>query len=94
HWQFNDKLSFWLQEQYYSASYAYGDYTNILAKQSGYFLTNLGAKYQLDHWQFNFNIYNLFNKFYYSYVSTYNLKDLSYYPADGIVAMLNIQYQF
>ncbi|WP_440993033.1 TonB-dependent receptor [Cysteiniphilum litorale] len=94
HWQFNDKLSFWLQEQYYSASYAYGDYTNTLAKQSGYFLTNLGAKYQLDHWQFNFNIYNLFNKFYYNYVSTYNLKDLSYYPADGIVAMLNIQYQF
>ncbi|WP_151193770.1 TonB-dependent receptor [Cysteiniphilum sp. JM-1] len=94
HWQFNDKLSFWLQEQYYSASYAYGDYTNTLAKQSGYFLTNLGAKYQLDHWQFNFNIYNLFNKFYYSYVSTYNLKDLSYYPADSIVAMLNIQYQF
>ncbi|WP_119329370.1 TonB-dependent receptor [Cysteiniphilum halobium] len=94
HWQLNDKLSFWLQEQYYSASYAYGDYTNTLGKQSGYFLTNLGAKYQLDHWQFNFNIYNLFNKFYYNYVSTYNLKDLSYYPADGIVAMLNIQYQF
>ncbi|WP_440617126.1 TonB-dependent receptor [Cysteiniphilum sp. 6C5] len=94
HWQLNDSLSFWLQEQYYSKSYAYGDYTNTLAKQSGYFLTNLGAKYQLDYWQFNFNIYNLFNKFYYNYVSTYNLTDLSYYPADGIVAMLNIQYQF
>jgi outer membrane receptor protein involved in Fe transport len=94
HWQLDKRLSLWLQEEYFSASYAYGDYTNTLAKQSSYFLTNLGAKYQLEHWQLNFAIYNLFNKFYYNYVSTYDLQNLSYYPANGITAMLNVQYQF
>lgn len=94
HWQLDKRLSLWLQEEYFSASYAYGDYTNTLPKQSSYFLTNLGAKYQLEHWQLNFAIYNLFNKFYYNYVSTYDLQNLSYYPANGITAMLNVQYQF
>ncbi len=93
-WHLMPDLTLWLQQQYFSAQYADGDYSNTLAKQSGYFLTNLGAKYQINQWQFNLSIYNLFNKFYYSYVATADFKRLSYYPANGITAMLNIQYTF
>ncbi len=87
-------VNLWLQERYVSSMYADGDFTNTLAKQPGYFITNLMLNYHVQNWYFSLSIQNLFNKFYYSYVSTAGYGQLSYYPADGISGVFNVQYRF
>ena len=87
-----DSLSLHLQEQYISAMYPDSDFTNSLGKQAGYFLTNIAFNYQKDNWQVSLAIYNLFNKFYYNYITTPGNGSKSYYPANGINGMLSIQY--
>ncbi|MFZ9035418.1 MAG: TonB-dependent receptor [Francisellaceae bacterium] len=91
---FNDRWKLWLQEQYSSSQYADSDYSNNLGKEVGYFLTNLLLSYEIDNWHFNLRVNNVFNKYYYGYVTSFNETSKSYYPADGINGSLSAQYTF
>ncbi len=96
-WQINHNLSFYLQEQFNSTQYADSDLKNNAGKVAPYWLTNLAFNYQLKSWDIKFRINNLFNTYYYNYVTVFqngSTLEHSYYPANGINGMLTLGYTF
>lgn len=92
-----ERLDWYLQEQYHGTQYPDSDLKNAGAKVAPYWLTNTALNYHLNNWRIQLRINNLFNKYYYDYVTGYsagNAFNYSYYPADGINGHLSLTYTF
>jgi outer membrane receptor protein involved in Fe transport len=92
-----ERLDWYLQEQYHGTQYPDSDLKNAGAKVAPYWLTNTALNYHLNNWRIQLRINNLFNKYYYDYVTGYsagNAFKYSYYPADGINGHLSLTYTF
>ena len=92
-----ERLDWYLQEQFHGAQYPDSDLDNGGAKVAPYWLTNTALNYHLKNWRIQLRINNLFNKYYYNYVTGYysaKTFKYSYYPADGINGHLSVTYTF
>ncbi len=84
-----------LNETYSSSQFASNDINNSGPKLAGYFITNVYIERKFQHVDVGFRVNNLFNKRYPVYASFFqngNISTVTYYPANGLSALLTVNY--